>query len=370
MSKNLNISVIVAARDEYIEQLKCIICPLIHQGFMSIYNDAFLITGGNNTIYKFQELLKAIPTWNQTILQKESKRIKSKCPYIMNIVTAIFVSNVKILASIRLSGENDNIKVKIPTSDIFIHSIYIESAYNIFYDPFVFYHKTKNNGDINRNKEIVNSIIRNAVNETIRQLLPFDNILQEYLKSALENSESESGSDSESDSESESDTDNIDINKIVKNDEYSSESDSESDNDSIYDNNDSFENNNIQNNNNNNNNFFNNTQNNNNQEYENTVTKLDYSNNNNIPTQNNNNNNNIPSFTQPLIENIPINQNIPMNNQSNQNNNNIPINQDIPMNNNQNNQNIPMNNNQNNQNIPTMNNNQSNQNNQNKYSFF
>ena len=228
MSKNLNISVLVAARDEYIEQLKCIICPLINQGFMSIYNDAYAITNGDNTIYKFQELLKAIPTWNQTILQNESKRIKKKCPYIMDIVTAIFVSNVKILASIRLSGESDNIKVKIPTSDLFIHSVYIEAAYNIFYDPFLYYHRTKHHGDVQRNKDSVNGIIRNAINETIRQMLPFDNILQEYLKSALDDNISDSDSDSSSDTDSEN---NININKIVNSNgsEYS-DSDQESDN--------------------------------------------------------------------------------------------------------------------------------------------
>ena len=79
MSKNLNISVLVAARDEYIEQLKCIIVPLLIQGFNSIYTDALRISGGKKTIYKFQELLKEIPHWNQTILQEESKRIKMKC---------------------------------------------------------------------------------------------------------------------------------------------------------------------------------------------------------------------------------------------------------------------------------------------------
>ena len=111
MSKSLNISVLVAARDEYIEQLKCIVCPLIIQGMNSIYGDALTISEGKQTIYKFQHLLKEIPKWNQTILQEESKRIKKKCPYIMDIVTAIFVSNVKILASIRLKGKNENIRV-------------------------------------------------------------------------------------------------------------------------------------------------------------------------------------------------------------------------------------------------------------------
>ena len=219
MSKSLNISVLVAARDEYIEQLNCILCPLINQGFVTMYNDAFTITNGKNTIYKFQELLKDIPKWNQTILQTESKRIKKKCPYIMDIVTAIFVSNVKILASIRLSGDSDNIKIKIPTSDIFIHSIYIESANCIFYDPFLFYHRVRDYNQIQKNKETINTIIRNSINETIRQMIPFDNILQEYLKNALDDnvtSDSDFSSDSDSDSDSDSENDNnVEIKEIV-----------------------------------------------------------------------------------------------------------------------------------------------------------
>jgi len=187
-----DISVLVAARDEYIEQLKSIMVPLLIQGFNSIYTDALRISGGSRIIYKFQELLKEIPTWNGTILQEESKRIKKKCPYIMDIVTAIFVSNVKILASIRLKGNNENIRVKIPTSDIFIHSIYIESAQDIFYDPYLFYNTKR----VQENKEVVKGIIRNSIDETIRQMLPFDDILQEYLVNALD-SDNDLSDDSE-----------------------------------------------------------------------------------------------------------------------------------------------------------------------------
>jgi hypothetical protein len=116
---------------------------------------------------------------------------------------------VKILASIRLKGNNENIKVKIPTSDIFIHSIYIESAQKIFYNPFLFYHKHGNNfSKIENNKKETIEIIRNCIDETIREMLPFDEILQEYLVNALnENTENaDSGSDSESGSESDSDS--------------------------------------------------------------------------------------------------------------------------------------------------------------------
>ena len=211
MSKNLNISVLVAARDEYIDQLKCILVPLLIQGFNSIYQDAINLSKNKHIIYKFQELLKQIPQWNQTILQEESKRIKKKCPYIMDIVTAIFVTNVKILASVRLKGSKEDIRVKIPTSDIFIHSIYIESAQQIFYDPFLFYHKGNQFGKIQENKYHVKQIISNSVDETIRQMLPFDDILQKYLADALnDNAEFGNGSESEEESVSDSDEESVD----------------------------------------------------------------------------------------------------------------------------------------------------------------
>jgi len=226
MGKNLNISVLVAARDEYIDQLKCIIVPLLIQGFNSIYNDAISISNNKQVIYKFQELLKQIPQWNQTILQEESKRIKKKCQYIMDIVTAIFVTNVKILASVRLKGSKDDIRVKIPTSDIFLHGIYIASAERIFYDPFLFYHKHGNSfGKIQENRNNVKQIISYAVDETIRYHLPFDDILQKYLADALNGNAEHSDSESESGEESVSDSDE----ESIGNDNLPSDEDSEPD---------------------------------------------------------------------------------------------------------------------------------------------
>jgi hypothetical protein len=230
MGKDLNISVLVAARNEYIEQLKYILVPLIIQGFNSIYNDALRISQGKHVIMKFQDLLEGIVQWNQTILQEEAKRIKRKCSYIMDIVTAIFVSSVKILASVRLKGKNDNINIKIPTSDIFIHCIYMESAEQIWNEPFLFYHKPHPNKpeSIQLCKASVVSIISDAIDRAFRQMLPLDDILQEYLANAL-NGES---SESESDSEEGSDVlngDDIVSEESFGDDEYSNDSEPEND---------------------------------------------------------------------------------------------------------------------------------------------
>ena len=227
MDKNLNISVLVAARDEYIEQLKSIIAPLIIQGVNSIYQDALNVSNGKKTLMTFQQFLKDIQTWNQTILQEEAKRIKRKCPYIMDIVTAIFVSNVKILASIRLKGNNDNIKIKIPTCELFVHSVYIESAQQIFYDPMLFYHKNGNFNQIQKNKKYIREIIYDAVEESMRKMMPFDHILQEYLKNALD--DNAEYTDSESEDESEPDTNVLNNDKIINN-ENENENETENEN--------------------------------------------------------------------------------------------------------------------------------------------
>jgi hypothetical protein len=214
MSKKLNISVLVAARDEYIEQLKCILIPMYIQGFNSIYQDAKKLTEERKEhgyIYNFQYLLKQIIRWNQSILQEEAKRIKRKCPYIMDIVTAIFVSSVKILASIRLKGNNDNVRIKIPSSDIFLHSIYMEAGSQIYLEPKLFYHRPTNEFVSEQQKrEEIKNIIRNAVDETIRNLLPFNEILTEFLADSLnDNADVPSDSDSEESDISDPDEESI-----------------------------------------------------------------------------------------------------------------------------------------------------------------
>lgn len=222
MSKDLNISVLVAARDEYIEKLKSTLTPLILQGFNSIYKDSLEMTNGKKTLYKFQELLKSIIEWNQTILQTEADRIKKKCNYVMDIVTAIFVSSVKILASVRLKGKNENIRVKIPTSDIFIHAIYLDAAEQIFYDPYIFYHKTNSFGQIQNNKKNAMGIIKDSIDNVIRNFLPMDDILTEFLADALDDNAdipSEDGSDSE-DSIDSDESDIIQGDKIIGDDLY------------------------------------------------------------------------------------------------------------------------------------------------------
>lgn len=179
MSSQLNVSVLVAARDEYTNQLKKYLVPLIQEGFVSIYEDS-QEEDDSNPLRQFQVFLKEIPRWNQTILDQETKRIKDKCPFLMDCVTAIFVSHVKILASVRLGGNHNNIRIRIPTPEIFVHSVYIAAAEPFYYDPEPF-------SDLldRKNLEIIRDIIEISIDDTISGMIPIQNILQEYLSNTF-----------------------------------------------------------------------------------------------------------------------------------------------------------------------------------------
>ena len=185
MSNTINIGVLVAARDEYFEILKTNLAPLIIQGFNSIYTDALRITHGKQTLPKFQQLLQEILTWNQTILTKECKRIKLKFPQMMDCLTAILVSCVKILSSVRLNNNDSDIQIKICTPDIFIHAIYIECGKQFWYNPWLFYHKNTKLGSMQKRKFDILQIVRESIDESIRKLIPLDSIIKEYLTEAL-----------------------------------------------------------------------------------------------------------------------------------------------------------------------------------------
>ena len=176
----LNIDVVVQAHKEYLKQLQRILTPIIQEGFFSIMNDAYEQNEEDNKLRQFQIYLKQIPKWNQSILDIETKRIKEKIPYLMDLVTAVFVSQVKILASVRLGGSHKNIKIKIPTSEIFIHSVYIRGAERFYYNPHIF-EDTNDREKLDKIHEGIDIVI----GDVIDTMIPIKEILEEYLCSTF-----------------------------------------------------------------------------------------------------------------------------------------------------------------------------------------
>ena len=187
MADILNVNVLVSAKEEYTSQLCYVLSPLIYQGIVATCEDSKKLEKKVRgfSVNNFKICLANIQNWSSFTLEKETKRIKKYCPYLNDLVTAIFVSHVKILASVRLKGNNKNIKLKIPAMDLFIHKVYILVAERFYNNPHLIDDSEQNNIEL----------ISKIIDECIRKQLPIEHILNEYLADVFNSEDTESESE-------------------------------------------------------------------------------------------------------------------------------------------------------------------------------
>ena len=179
---NLHHNILLDAKKEYINKINDILNPRLQEGIQSIYNHAKKIDYNSSNILKlFQKYLSDIPKWSPEILNAETKRIKekSKCEWLDELITAIFISYTKVLVSIKTSDKN-KINLKVPKSNYFIHKVYINLARAFWRRPDLFYHKVNNLEKVKNQSEIEN-IIGSVIEKTIRDEIPIKDILINYF---------------------------------------------------------------------------------------------------------------------------------------------------------------------------------------------
>ena len=183
---------LVEAKQEYTSYLISTLTPSMFTGFRDVFEQSKKIMNGNSVFKNFQILLSNVPKWNNYMLEKEVADITKEtgCDWLDNLITAVFVSHSKILTSVKVGNyrpKNKKIDLKIPDTVSFIHQCYVEAAREFYKNPMLFLDDTKiiRPDEILKNSILAQSIIKESVLNTIRKLLPFRNILTEYL--ALDN---------------------------------------------------------------------------------------------------------------------------------------------------------------------------------------
>ena len=180
MTESVNVNVLVAAKEEYTKQLVYSLQPRMYE----ILKGIFLQSQSENkkkriSLSKFQIELKSVPNWTDYKLEEKIKKTKDSYPYLMELITAIFVSHVKILACVRLSADDKSIKIKVPNLNTFLHKIIINMCEQVYYNPSV----------IDEGKEKIYSLITTSINDTIGNQIPIQFILTEYLSGVFEEKE-------------------------------------------------------------------------------------------------------------------------------------------------------------------------------------
>lgn len=193
---------LIDSKEQFTTRLTEVVSPFVINTIDEIHMEASKNeswTRGH--MYQFQKILKGVPKWNSDIIDAKTNEILASVPWFNDLIAAAIVTQTKVLSSIRLSSDMPDVKLKIPDSTSFVSTMYSEIARILYYNP-------------NVSTVELERVIYEAIERTIRKLIPFQDILESYLATggdpapAAENSSSSSdSSDSSSDDDDNDDND-------------------------------------------------------------------------------------------------------------------------------------------------------------------
>jgi hypothetical protein len=174
---------IVEAKQEYTKQLCNVIKPVVYETIFDIYTHVVERTNDmDNILIEFQDALKDIPRWNADVITENVDNVLLNCTFFNDLLSVVFLSNVRILSAVRMNNSGKKkIKIVVPTNEKFIHEIFKNVAKNIYNNPYLYSIK-KYDGNVTNNISEVFELINLTIEDTIRNLLPFQNIIESYVR--------------------------------------------------------------------------------------------------------------------------------------------------------------------------------------------
>ena len=166
--------VLVTARNEYQKQLCNIMTPHMIVAFQDMFEESGKMSKGKNTLKQFQSLLRDVKNWNSNIVRQHVDSICNSCSWYNDLLAAVFVSAVKILSSVRLTGERKKLNIKIPSNETFIQGCYENAARNLYSDPYIF---TESMNEFDRDSTLAIRF-NECVTLTIDNMMPVQEILK------------------------------------------------------------------------------------------------------------------------------------------------------------------------------------------------
>ncbi len=130
----------------------------------------------------FQEMLSDIVDWDDNKKTEFMDEIISstKCDWLEDLVTAVFILHTKILATIRSENPPKKVNINIPEIKDFLHQCFIEIAREIWKHAYLF-QETSDSCLYQQNYNKCEELICNSIGETVRDMLPVKEMLRDHL---------------------------------------------------------------------------------------------------------------------------------------------------------------------------------------------
>jgi hypothetical protein len=186
MDANYDVSALNESKNEWTARLINVLTPQIIYGFKSILNESIKTCSSRREndkyLMTFQNLLVAVPAWNNEIITNERKRIcdKSGCVYLEDLVTCVHIIQLKILSAMRVGQKQKKIEIPVPKLDDFIHKVYIHSARQLYTSVYLFEHSVPPL-QVQRNNRELELKIQECIMNAVRESIPVESLLKSYL---------------------------------------------------------------------------------------------------------------------------------------------------------------------------------------------
>jgi hypothetical protein len=176
---------LIDTRNEYIEHIQDILSIAISKRIYAIYTEMMDEKKG---LKGFQNELYSIRKWNNNMVADEYKKIVkyTKCKYLSNLIKIIIITTIKIKIY-EYRDQFDNIKIKIPNAEDFVHKCYINAAAFSWKNAYLYNRNNIKDAEYQNNLNIIEVNIREIIKKTFRDFVPFDEIFKQIEDNLTEN---------------------------------------------------------------------------------------------------------------------------------------------------------------------------------------
>ena len=176
---------LIDTRNEYIEHIQDILSVAISKRIYAIYTE---IMDEKKGLKGFQNELYSIRKWNNNMVNDEYKKIVkyTKCKYLSNLIKIIIITTIKIKIY-EYREQFDNIKIKIPNPEDFVHKCYINAASFSWKNAYLYNRNNIKDAEYQNNLNIIEENIRAIIKKTFRDFVPFDEIFKQIEDNLTEN---------------------------------------------------------------------------------------------------------------------------------------------------------------------------------------
>jgi hypothetical protein len=169
----------------YMDTLKDVLTPIVYNTVYSIHEDAIRLTEKGGVVERtFMDYLAEVKVWSITIINGESQEILTHCPWFSSLLRGVFVSNVMVLSSAQLNRPNapaSKLRLNIPPVPVFVQSLYTQAAGRFFNQPHLFKTQGVTSDVMIEHKNQAQREIHQAIESTVRGLLPLPQIIESAM---------------------------------------------------------------------------------------------------------------------------------------------------------------------------------------------